>query len=345
MASLTSYVLISEPGVKDSPNNNLKMYDKLEQDWSKIRFDAVDVLHIAPFNAWHKGTKYIFGMGQNCTEQNPTGDFTDRFEWIVKRARFMNPKIKIIAMQMHNDGDYSVLKDHIDSYTTSVANFMRIWLNKTSPSPVAGKDPIKMHVDGYDVDYEWGGNDRREGSGNYQKYAPNILSEIRTKIDNVSTSHKFYVSISAANTTGLANTKVAESLDYVKMQNYDGGIKNPQKYLEDLKEGGIKAEKLVYGISTEWPPNNDSNIAVSVANVVKVVNDNGYAGLMTWRLNSDNLIYQSAVQVWLYNHFNSPALITDHSDSEVLAAWNSKTDKGGRKLSGGRWATASPWML
>jgi hypothetical protein len=155
MAILTSYILLSEPGSKQ-PNYDWKMTDKLVTMWSKIRFDAVDVLHIAPFNAKKDGDKYIFGMGDHCTEKNPTGDYTSRFEWVVERARSMNPNIKIIAMQMHNDGDYSVLKTpcQMEDYASSVANFMKVYLDKISTTAVAGKDPIKMHIDGYDLDYE-----------------------------------------------------------------------------------------------------------------------------------------------------------------------------------------------
>lgn len=339
MVSLTSYVLLSEPPASDSPHKDLKMYPKLEQDWSKIRFDAVDVLHIGPFNAWPQGSKYIFGIGSNCTEQNPAGDFKDRLEWVIKRARYMNPNIKIIAMQMHNDGDYSKLKNNIDDYTTSVAHLVKTYLNKTAPSPEAGKNPIKLHIDGYDVDYEWGGDDRSLGSGNYQTYAIDILAQVRAKITKVDPNSTFYVSISAADTVGIANTKVAQSLDYVKMQNYDGGVRDPRHYQETLKAGGLGLEKLVYGISSEWPSNNDYS---NLADVVGLVKDKKYGGIMTWRLNSDNLLYESAAQVYLHNQFKTPKIKADHPDADVLAAWNGAGGMGGRNSSG---KLVAPWKL
>jgi hypothetical protein len=165
-------------------------------------------------------------------------------------------------------------------------------------------------------------------------------------------NHTFYISISSATTTGIEDTKVAENLDYVKMQNYYSGGRDPETYLEDLKAGGITAGKLVYGISTEWPEINDTdvnrNIRGNLANAVKLVKEKKYAGIMTWRLNSDNLLYENAVQVWLYNQFNSPALKTDHPDSEVLAAWYSKHDNGGRKPDPNEpenWLLVSPWKF
>lgn len=360
MASLTSYVLLTEPPKEDSPNKDWKMYPKLEQQWSNIRFDAVDVLHICPFNAWLKGNKYVFGILDNCTEQNPAGDLAERFEWVIRQARHMNPNIKIIAMQMHNGGDYSKLKNNVDDYSTSVANLMKAYLHKTTPSKWGGED-IKMHIDGYDVDYEWAGDDNSLGSGNYQTYSADIIAAVRTKIDKVDSTHKFYTSISAANTTGLPGRRVAQYLDYVKMQNYDGGVRDPDYYLGAANHGGLgpslKLQKLVYGISTEWSAHNDYDKLPDVVNLVKTKN---YAGVMTWRLNSDVLLYENAVQVYLYNQLRSPAIKPDHSDDDVISWWwkeplrttgsrlggriwdDAKLDKDGNQ---GDWAVAAPWKL
>lgn len=41
-------------------------------------------------------------------------------------------------------------------------------------------------------------------------------------------SHESYVSIFVTNTADLVDTKAVQYLDYVKIQGYDDGIRNPQ---------------------------------------------------------------------------------------------------------------------
>ena len=169
MVIMSSYILISEPYAPQTPNGDLKMYPALEAEWLKIRFDAINTLHIAPFNAVLVGGKYMFGRGPTCTATNPAGDLNDRLEWVIKRARSMNPNIKLIAEQMHNDGDYSVLSGgNYHDYTDSVANFMTMYLHKTLDSLDGVKGAIPAHFDGYGLDYEAGGLDDQHklGSGN-----------------------------------------------------------------------------------------------------------------------------------------------------------------------------------
>ena len=224
-----AHMLVTEPGMINGS------WDNIPPTWSDIRFDTADILYVSPFSAL-PGT--IFGL-EGGDVKNRTGLFTKRFEWVVKQARTQNPQIRTIAMQFWGagpaGGDFSILTtdDLREQYTNSVRDFLKDWQNKTHKTN-SGKE-LSLRVDGYDVDYEWAKNEI-SGDGNLQVWAPSILSQIRSKVDALSKSPCFYVSITAASVICLeGNTELAGVLDYVNMQNYDGGSrKTPDTYLEAI---------------------------------------------------------------------------------------------------------------
>jgi hypothetical protein len=180
-------------------------------------------------------------------------------------------------------------------------------------------------VDGYDVGYEWV-TSRQRGDGNLQDWAPTILSQIRSKADALSKTPRFYVSITAATTICLENhEKLAKDLDYVNMQNYDGGLGcTPDVYFKAIRN--LKPSKLVWGITAELPWKND--LVGSIDDAIKkskekyhtAVETGPLAGIMVWRLNSDNWVYENMLQVALYNKVHSKKS-PDGLDDRVSNGW------------------------
>lgn len=146
--------------------------------FEKIRFDAVDILHVGHFMATESG-HFSFG-----TVDNGKASIANRFEYIVKTARAMNPNIKIIAEQMYSnkegfdklDKDPAKTATMVEVYANSVRDFLQTWQNKPNVN-YKGKS-ISLHIDGYDVDHE--GSTIRECT-------KDVLSHVRAKLDEPTT--------------------------------------------------------------------------------------------------------------------------------------------------------------
>ena len=231
-----------------------------------------------------------------------------------------------MVMQFYGGPDFTVLNtDQLrKDYTDSVMDFLEEWQNKTYKSD-SGEE-IKLRVDGYDVDYEW--HDTQVGGkwdrldANRQPWAPDILHMIRQKVDKLSKTPKFYVTITAADTEHLGHSEhskhskdLAHDLDFVIMQNYSGGVGcGPQRYLQDIRN--LQLSQLVWGISAENTRDNKLQNSLD-ENIQKYLNGVGtgqFAGIMVWRLNSDNWVYENMLQLALYNKVHlrtSPAGLDD----------------------------------
>ena len=205
-------------------------------------------------------------------------------------------------MQMpQENNDFSVLKtsELIDGYTSSVRDILAQWQNEKSTED----QNRSLRVDGYDVDYEWD-NFQQPGDGNLQPYAPTILSQFRIKLDALSKSPPFYVSITPASTLCLDGS-LADILDYVNMQRYDGGWPTAADYISAIP--GLPQAKITWGISGERPSKNHN--AKSIDDVIRRIIDGDTVGVLggmfNWRLNSDNWVYENMLQVALYNKINA----------------------------------------
>jgi GH18 family chitinase len=249
-----------------SDNQN---YKTIPHEWSVIDFKMVDVLFVGPAGLQADGT---FGLYHS----DKTGPLAHRFKWVVQTARSQNPNIKIIVSQWWGSGDtiwgynLSNLRDSqaIKKYADSVQAFLKTWLS------------VSGGVDGYDVDYE---------TGNVVENAPDILAQIRSKLDALSKDsggRPFYVTVSPSVVTHLA--KAAPSLSYVNMQTYEGGWDlTPQNFLDM----GLHSQQLLYGICPETGARTRS-----VEEVKKEYKSHNLAGVHLWRLNSDNYPYELQVQ-------------------------------------------------
>ena len=315
-AIVGGHLLLGEPGQINGS------WDPIPPTWSLIRFDVVDILYISPFSILKPD--YIFGLeGGNKT--NPTGVFASRFRWVVSQARYQNPKIKIIAMQFVGGNDYSILTsdDLIEKYTDSVRDFLAEW--QDLKDPVTG---TPLHLDGYDVDYEW----TSDGDGNMQYWAPTVLSQIRSKLDALSQktkSPRYQVSITPAGTKNL-NGSLSTVLDYINMQNYDGGFSTgPDDYLSAIP--GLKPIQLVWGVTSELP---DKNKATSMTDAI--TQSKPLAGIWAWRLNSNVWPFENMAQVAIYNKVNGVISVLD-LDDKVNDGW---TKDAGRGPNG---TLISPW--
>lgn len=357
--------MLYEPG---KPENG--SWDDIPPDWSKYRFDTFDFLYISPFEISPTRASFVPGSDVydpsrdgivfGCTGgtvKNRTGIYTKRFEWIIKQARTQNDQVKIMVMQFYGGPDFRVLNTEQlrKDYTDSVKDFLEEWQGKTY-KPDSGKE-IRLRVDGYDVDYEWtektvGGTRIRE-DGNRQPWAPDILHMIRQKLDRLSMTPKFYVTITAADTHNLGRSKhskdLAHDLDFVNMQNYDGGRGfTPEKYLNDIPK--LQPSQLVWGITVENTGLNELLHSLD-DNIQKYLNGVGstqFAGIMVWRLNSDNWVYENMVQLAVYNKVHSRVSAAG-LDDKVKQGWPlAGRDKTGKKVppfSADDWVAANQYRV
>ncbi|KAK7424492.1 hypothetical protein QQX98_000457 [Neonectria punicea] len=184
----------------------------------------------------------------------------------------MNPNIKIIMEQFmgHCPGgsDLGILQDDdgninpraVRQYADSVANFIESYYNLTLPA-LDGAGQVSARLDGLDVDVE---------DGNDEAGLPKILTAVRASLDALSqelSAPRFILSICPAWTSNL-DASVAQSCDYVNMQDYDGGRDTtPADYLSAVP--GLKQQQLVWGFSSEMPPLNTTNPFAEVEAKVK----------------------------------------------------------------------------
>ena len=294
---LTSTILIED---KDSKLG----WDFIPDKFKLLRFDTVDILNIAPFFII-EDQDFIFG-GYGGTKDNPTGLLTKQFEWIVRTARLQNPNVKIIVEQFYgNEGNYLKLdnEEKIGKYTDSVAHFLSLWQNKTYHDAATNKT-VSLRVDGYDVDYEW----TKENAGNQQPWAPEVLSQIRSKVDALNASPNYLVTLTPASTTGLTDSgkDLSKVFDYVVMQNYDGGSgTTPDHYLQAIP--GLKPSQLIFGITAEVVERNlgtvrsiDAAISAFQKEYKGTTETGPLAGLFVWRLNSDDWVFENMALLALY---------------------------------------------
>ncbi|KAL9612424.1 MAG: hypothetical protein Q9167_002972 [Letrouitia subvulpina] len=298
----------------------------------------MDVLFICGFSSVdHDGVPMFGGDGGN--KDNRLGKWAARFNMVIRTARSQNPHIRIIAMQMFGgDSDFASLNNpkKREMYADSVRDFLAEWHDKKDQSDKGAE--ISLRVDGYDVDYEL---------GNRQEYTPDILLMIRERLNGLSknTHTKFYVSITPADTEYLSGSKLAQAVDYVNMQNYDGGQStSPDDYLRQIPD--LKPSQLIWGATVESPPVNTFSVTsmddaiVAMQKEYPTSNQNPnhnpvqkgpLAGIFLWRLNSDNAWFENMVHVALYSKVQNKKL-PDGLDDLVRQGWNfGGRDGGGNK--------------
>ena len=112
--------------------------------------------------------------------------------------------------------------DNVGTYTDSVRDLLKDWQDKKDP-----QSDVSLRVDGYDIDFE---------GANTVSIARTVLSQVRSKLGAWITTPPFYVSITPDTTYNLdGDYTVAQSFDYINMQNYDGGTgTTPDVYLYSI---------------------------------------------------------------------------------------------------------------
>lgn len=302
-------------GIYDPAPKDGQSWEIIPEVFDKIRFDAVDVLHVSHFVTTDKA-KFEVGVKDNTS-------LMKRFEYIVKTARSMNPKIKIIAEQMYSakegfdnlDRAPAKTREMVDLYSSSVRDFLQTWQNK--PSVVHNGKTVSLRIDGYDVDHE--GSVIRECT-------KDVLSSVRAKLNKLTQEdpqkRPFIVGITPAwaQNVGLDDS-MADSCDFVHMQRYSGGKDTlPEDYLEDGAIPSLDPAKLTYGIETEGPNRNayENNTIDKIKQAPYTVvkgrdgHEKKVAGIWTWRLGS-NWEFENLMQVWLYNLVHKTELEVDGS--------------------------------
>ncbi|KAF5004116.1 hypothetical protein FDECE_9375 [Fusarium decemcellulare] len=309
-----SHILVSEPGKQGDS------WDTIPVSWKEIRFDAVDVLFISPFFVKTDDSSFVLGPVEG-------GSLLARFNWVIQAARSKNPSVKIILEQFYTNGsesDYRSFKGDetkIKKYADSVASFIESYYVKSLPA-LSGGGEISARIDGFDVDVE---------SSTLDPDLPKVLTAVRKSLDTLGqklNADKFTVSITPAWTDYL-DASVAQSCDYLNMQNYSGGVNtSPEDYLKAVQ--GLKKEQLVWGFTSEEPWRNTLKPFPDVKAKAQEVVGGHLVGVYTWRLNSDNYVYESIFQVWLYNLVHGASLPDAKDESVVAKGWPS----GGRNNDG-----------
>ncbi|KAF4413905.1 hypothetical protein FACUT_14201 [Fusarium acutatum] len=307
-----SHVLLTE-GDKDP-------WDKVRESWSQIRFDAIDVLFISPF--YVKASDFSFELGNGI-------NLVERFEWVIRAARSKNPNIVIIVVQfwqpVNGENDFELLNDDekIKMYVDSVAAFIGSYYNKTLPN-ISGNGQVSARIQGYDVDVE---------SSTLVDNLPKILRAVRQSLDGLAQklgASKLSVSITPAWAEFLDST-VAQSCDYINMQNYSGGDNTfPEDYLDAVP--GLEKQQLTWGFCSETPGASTQSLKQfpGVIDKAQAIAAGEYGGTYTWRVNSDNYDYENIFQVWLYDVVHGTTLPGSNDQSLVQKYWPT----GGRYANG-----------
>lgn len=309
----------------------------IPSDWYYTRFDCVDILYVGPLVC--RKTDHLFSL-QYVSNENVSIDYSVRFEWVIKRARYENPQIKIIASQWW--GSDNVLADlkssrdeaaispetagRIERYTDSVRDFLASWQQKTY---FHGGKTISLRVDGYDVDYE---------TGNTVDIVTNVYEKIRTKVDKFTTDHQIPTYLLTLTPAESIHVKeIAPFVNLINMQTYDGGrAVSADDYVTIIQPS--PPSKLTWGLEAEvtslnYPKAQDGSPAVlSIDEQLGEVSRLHLGGLYVWRLTSDNWVYENAVQVYVYNklHPEAKRFAPPGLDVSVHKGW----ERGGRGADG-----------
>lgn len=269
--------------------------------WYYARFDTTDILYVCSFfvlprqDPVTRSPRYKFGLQDGEADNGWLGRYENRFKWVVAEARTQNPSIRIIAgMMMWKDSDENPL--HIqdldvlqtpESRTEFAASVKELLLEKSKETLINSAGvAVPARIDGFDIDLE---------GGNLQPYLPEVLANLRSAFDSVGPSKKFYLSVTPAWTDSL-DASCAASLDYLNMQNYDGGrYTGPEAYREVMPD--LQHAQMLWGMSSEDP--GAMNTCNSVEDAVDRCKNLGLGGIMTWRLNSINWVYQQMLQIQL----------------------------------------------
>lgn len=224
---------------------------------------------------------------------------------------------------------------HMDTYAKSIADFLAHWQNKKDGD-------VSLRIDGYDIDYE---------SGNRTSNLLKIVNKIRDQVGGLKASPNFTISMSIDN-LDFISSDLANKLDTIALQNYQGGDNTTlDEYIGRLGKDNI--HKVFYGILAEAPTDNSTDLNLTAPDREsehgsyhdneekgpalvagpKMVVDKSLAGIMMWRLNSDNMYYENAVQVLLWNtmHPDKPQLTYSKDGSitkeQIIEGWS---HNGGR---------------
>ena len=266
-----------------------RSYNEIPSYWDSIGFVNMDVLNIGPFGVQSGGT---FGLYKS----DATGPLSKRFEWVAKTARSQNPDIKILMSQWWGNGiqvpypagpwgsSLSALNSDdaaLDAYVASVIGLIAAYQAKG------------IEIDGYDIDYE-GGFD----GTNVLPFVPTIYSKLNAGSDSLSLvlNRPLYLTASPADTTYLRGA--VSSLDFINIQNYDGGM---WQSLSDFTDMGYSRDQLLFGICPETNCN-----GYDLAYVEQMFTDSALAGIHSWRLNSGNYVYEDQIQDSVYFFLHPP---------------------------------------
>lgn len=316
-----SHLLLTEP----SPQPNTS-WNTIPESWATTRFDAIDVLFISPFHVKPGDLSLQLGDGV---------DLFERFNWVIRAARSKNPNIILILEQFYHEypngippTDFQLFNGDsgkINSFANTISSFIESYYNKTLPN-ISGAGEVSARIQGYDVDVE-----SSTGQGDLSP----ILAAVRLSLDDLSHklgSSKFSVSITPAWTNQLKPT-IAQSCDYINMQNYSGGYDTfPDKYLRDIP--GLKQEQLAWGFNSEEPDRNTPICKqfLGMKSKAQEVANGHFVGTYTWRINSDNHDYENIYQVWLYNLVHGTTLIDSKDESIVQKYWATGGRDGNKKV-------------
>lgn len=300
-----AHILLLEPGKEGNS------WDQIPASWHAIRFDAIDVLFLSPFAVIENNRSFNLDPVDG-------GSLLERFKWVIRSARSKNPNVKIILEQFYGGDNsntgFNIVRDdaNVNTYANSVAKFIETWYHQTLPS-ITGVGEVSARVDGWDVDVE---------GSTLVAHLPKILTAVRASLDGLRRklgAPKFSVSITPAWTNCL-DASVAQSVDYINMQNYDGGIgTTPDQYKEVIT--GLKDNQLIWGLTSEIPWKNTAQAFTDVKAKAQAVASGQIPGIYTWRLNSDNSAYENSFQVWLFNIVHGVHLPDAKTEDVVARHW------------------------
>lgn len=212
-------------------------------------FNKVSTLFIAFAHTYPKGN------GAILTFEDTQPDEINRLPLLVKIAKQVNPKIKLLISLgwEHNDWTY-INNDYVNNanqFIPSVIKFIRTY-----------------QLDGFDIDDE-GIN----GSSGYipQENFDAVIKNLKTALDQASEEDKkpYYLTITPAFGKANVNTHNMSYFDLINTQNYGGS------YPSDFTGMGYPAKQIAQGIITDGCN-------------TKLPTTQEFAGIFSWNMTSDS---------------------------------------------------------
>lgn len=218
------------------------------------------------------GTSYTLQIGASAHSGGLTNQ--DYMNFIIRDAKANNPNIKIVLTLLWGNGDTlsNIFSNTNVSPEQNAENFAANVMEYM----------IYYNLDGFDIDWEYPISSQTTTT-QFQLIFNAIGAQFSAQ------SKKYYLTLSPASVGNLDATTVNNTMDFINLQLYSG-FTIPSAFTQ----AGVNANLFAYGAKFE------SNFQTALGAYQDNTNNYQYQNYTSWRLNSDNYIFEQDQQQQLY---------------------------------------------